>query len=121
MATVDRPRPYVRSDGIEKVTGTGRYTADLVLPGQLHAKFRYAGVSRARIVRLDVERALDLLRSAERPLVIVGKGMAYSRAEEEVRAFIERTKVPFLASPMGKGVMPDTHPLSVGAARRHAL
>jgi NAD(P)-dependent dehydrogenase (short-subunit alcohol dehydrogenase family) len=69
----------------------------------------------------DVEHALDVLRSAERPLVIVGKGMAYSRAEEEVRKFIERTKVPFLASPMGKGVMPDSHPLSVGAARSHAL
>src|SRR6266513_1240885 len=69
----------------------------------------------------DVEKALDVLRSAERPLVIVGKGMAYSRAEDEVRKFIERTKVPFLASPMGKGVMPDSHPLSVGAARSHAL
>ena len=69
----------------------------------------------------DVERALDVLRSAERPLVIIGKGMAYSRAEDEVRAFIQRTKVPFLASPMGKGVMPDNHPLSVGAARSHAL
>src|SRR5256886_16117969 len=69
----------------------------------------------------DVERALNTLRSAERPLVIVGRGMAYSRAEDEVRAFIERTKVPFLASPMGKGVLPDTHPLSVGAARSHAL
>src|SRR5207249_98020 len=67
------------------------------------------------------ERALNTLRSAERPLVIVGKGMAYSRAEDEVRAFIERTKVPFLASPMGKGVMSDSHPLSVGAARSHAL
>ena len=36
-------------------------------------------------------------------LVIVGKGMAWSRAEDEVRAFIERTKLPFLRSPMGKG------------------
>ena len=69
----------------------------------------------------DVDKALNLLRNAERPLVIVGKGMAYSRAEEEVRKFIERTQVPFLASPMGKGVMPDAHPLSVGAARSHAL
>src|SRR5919109_164943 len=69
----------------------------------------------------DVERALDVLRSGERPLVIIGKGMAYSRAEDEVRTFIERTQLPFLASPMGKGVMPDTHPLSVGAARSHAL
>jgi 2-hydroxyacyl-CoA lyase 1 len=47
--------------------------------------------------------------------------MAWSRAEDEVRAFIERTQVPFLASPMGKGVLDDSHPLSVGAARSHAL
>ena len=47
--------------------------------------------------------------------------MAWSRAEDEVRAFIERTQVPFLASPMGKGVLDDNHPLSVGAARSHAL
>src|SRR6202008_3458967 len=76
---------------------------------------------RTQAIPEDVERALDVLRQAERPLVIVGKGMAYARAEDEVRKFIQRTKVPFLASPMGKGVMPDTHPLSVGAARSHAL
>jgi 2-hydroxyacyl-CoA lyase len=69
----------------------------------------------------DVEQALNTLESAERPLVIVGKGMAWSRAEDELRAFIERTQLPFLASPMGKGVLDDTHPLSVGAARSHAL
>ena len=69
----------------------------------------------------DVEAALDAMESAERPLVIVGKGMAWSQAEDEVRAFIERTQLPFLASPMGKGVMNDNHPLSVGAARSHAL
>ena len=68
-----------------------------------------------------VDEALDLLEKAEKPLVIVGKGMAYSGAEEEVRSFIERTQLPFLASPMGKGVMDDNHPLSVGAARSLAL
>ena len=47
--------------------------------------------------------------------------MAWSRAEDEVRAFIERTQIPFLRSPMGKGVMPDDHPLSVAAARVLAL
>ena len=69
----------------------------------------------------NIEAALDALESAERPLVIVGKGMAWSRAEDEVRAFVERTQLPFLASPMGKGVVDDNHPLSVGAARSHAL
>ena len=69
----------------------------------------------------NIEAALDLLETAKRPLVIVGKGMAWSRAEDELRAFIERTKLPFLASPLGKGVIDDNHPLSVGAARSHAL
>jgi 2-hydroxyacyl-CoA lyase 1 len=69
----------------------------------------------------NVEAALDLLEKAQRPLVLVGKGMAWSRAEDEVRGFIERTQVPFVRSPMGKGVMPDDHPLSAGAARTLAL
>ena len=68
-----------------------------------------------------VEAALSALESAERPLVVVGKGMAWSRAEDEVRAFIKRTQLPFLASPMGKGILPDDDPLSVGAARSTAL
>jgi 2-hydroxyacyl-CoA lyase 1 len=69
----------------------------------------------------NIEAALNLLERAERPLVIVGKGMAWSHAEDEVRTFIERTQVPFLRSPMGKGVIPDDHPLSVAAARTLAL
>jgi len=69
----------------------------------------------------NVEAALDLLEKAQRPLVLVGKGMAWARAENEVRSFIERTQVPFVRSPMGKGVVPDDHPLSVAAARTLAL
>ncbi len=88
-------------------------------------KIRFASTipdaPRPQVLEEDVEAALTALESAERPLVIVGKGMAWSRAEEEVREFIERTQLPFLASPMGKGVVPDEHPLSVGAARTLAL
>jgi len=69
----------------------------------------------------NIEAALNMLERAERPLVIVGKGMAWSHAEEEVRAFVERTQIPFLRSPMGKGVIPDEHQLAVSAARTLAL
>ncbi|MPZ22740.1 MAG: oxalyl-CoA decarboxylase [Dehalococcoidia bacterium] len=69
----------------------------------------------------SIAAALAALKTAERPLLIVGKGAAYSRAEDEVRAFVEATQLPFLASPMGKGVISDEHPLSVGSARSHAL
>lgn len=68
-----------------------------------------------------VEEAIQALRSASSPLAIIGKGAAYSRAENEVRQFIESTQIPFLASPMGSGVMPDNHPLAAGAARTYAL
>jgi 2-hydroxyacyl-CoA lyase 1 len=68
-----------------------------------------------------VQAALDTLRQAERPLVIVGKGAAYSRAENEAREFIEKTQLPYLAAPMAKGLLPDDHPLSVAAARSYAL
>ena len=68
-----------------------------------------------------IERALAALRSAERPLVIVGKGAAYARAEDEVRAFVAATGLPFLPTPMGKGVVPDDHAHSVAPARSHAL
>jgi 2-hydroxyacyl-CoA lyase 1 len=69
----------------------------------------------------NIDAALALLQKAERPLVLVGKGMAWARAEDDVRKFIERTQLPFLRSPMGKGVMPDDHPLAVSAARTTAL
>jgi 2-hydroxyacyl-CoA lyase 1 len=69
----------------------------------------------------DIDRTLDLLASAQRPLALIGQGMAYSGATEEVRAFIEKTQLPFVRTPKGKGVMPDDHPLSAGAARTLAL
>ncbi len=69
----------------------------------------------------SVEAAVAALKTAERPLVIVGKGAAYADAADEVREFVESTQLPFLASPMGKGVMPDDHALSVAPARSHVL
>ena len=69
----------------------------------------------------NIEAALDVLEGAERPLVLVGKGMAWAHAEDEVRDFIDRTQIPFVRSPMGKGVIPDDHPLAASAARTLAL
>ncbi|XP_050666141.1 2-hydroxyacyl-CoA lyase 1 isoform X2 [Leptidea sinapis] len=68
-----------------------------------------------------VEKAADLLSKAERPLVIVGKGAAYGRAEEALRKLVDDTKIPFLPTPMGKGVVPDESPQCVSAARTQAL
>src|SRR5215468_4543605 len=68
-----------------------------------------------------VKRALDVLRSAKRPLIILGKGAAYAQADDDIRALIEKSGVPFLPMSMAKGLLPDTHPQCAGAARSTVL
>src|SRR5437870_13740084 len=68
-----------------------------------------------------VKRALDVLKSAKRPLIILGKGAAYAQAEDDIRALVERSGIPFLPMSMAKGLLPDTHPQSAGAARSTVL
>ena len=69
----------------------------------------------------SVTSAISLLAKAERPLVILGKGAAYSQADEQLREFIESAQIPFLPMSMAKGILEDTHPLSAAAARSFAL
>ena len=68
-----------------------------------------------------VKRALDALKNAKRPLIILGKGAAYAQADDQIRAFVEKTGVPFLPMSMAKGLLPDTHPQCAGAARSTVL
>ena len=68
-----------------------------------------------------VQRALDLLRSAKRPLIILGKGAAYAQADADIRALVERTGIPYLPMSMAKGLLPDTHEQSASAARSYVL
>ncbi|MFF5553045.1 oxalyl-CoA decarboxylase [Streptomyces olivaceoviridis] len=68
-----------------------------------------------------VDRAIELLAGAERPLVVLGKGAAYARADEVIREFVDTTGLPFLPMSMAKGLIPDDHPQSVAAARSLAL
>ena len=68
-----------------------------------------------------VDRALDVLKNAERPLIILGKGAAYAQEDETVKAFVEKSGVPYLPMSMAKGLLPDTHPQSAGAARSLVL
>jgi oxalyl-CoA decarboxylase len=68
-----------------------------------------------------IKRALDVLKSAKRPLIILGKGAAYAQADEQIRALVENSGIPFLPMSMAKGLLPDTHPLAAGAARSTVL
>uniref|UniRef100_A0A250YJP7 2-hydroxyacyl-CoA lyase n=1 Tax=Castor canadensis TaxID=51338 RepID=A0A250YJP7_CASCN len=65
--------------------------------------------------------AASTIKNAKQPLLIIGKGAAYAHAEESIRKLMEQCNLPFLPTPMGKGVVPDNHPNCVGAARSRAL
>jgi 2-hydroxyacyl-CoA lyase 1 len=69
----------------------------------------------------EIEKAVSLLRHAERPLIVFGKGAAIARAENGLKKLVETTGIPFLPTPMGKGLLPDTHELAATAARSLAI
>ncbi|MEL6478544.1 MAG: oxalyl-CoA decarboxylase, partial [Pseudomonadota bacterium] len=68
-----------------------------------------------------VSRAIEVLKGAKKPLIILGKGAAYAQADEDVRALVETSGFPFLPMSMAKGLLPDTHPQCAGAARSLVL
>jgi oxalyl-CoA decarboxylase len=69
----------------------------------------------------SVQRALNLLKSAKRPLIVLGKGAAYAQADADVRALVEKSGIPYLPMSMAKGLLPDNHALSASAARSYVL
>ncbi|KAJ7542142.1 hypothetical protein O6H91_10G091800 [Diphasiastrum complanatum] len=74
-----------------------------------------------QLPNLEIDAAVSLLQEAERPLIVLGKGAAYARAEDPIRQLVQLTGIPFLPTPMGKGIIPDTHQRSAVAARSLAL
>ena len=68
-----------------------------------------------------VQRALDVLKGAKRPLIILGKGAAYAQADDAVRALVEKSGIPYLPMSMAKGLLPDTHEQSAAATRSFVL
>ncbi|MEZ5777117.1 MAG: oxalyl-CoA decarboxylase [Paracoccaceae bacterium] len=68
-----------------------------------------------------VRRALDVIRGAKKPLIILGKGAAYAQADDLVKKFVETSGIPYLPMSMAKGLLPDTHELSASPARSLVL
>src|SRR6201994_105310 len=105
----------------------------LDLPAKLFGQVMNAEAGRKSLVKVidaapaqipapaAVKRALDVLKSAKRPLIILGKGAAYAQADDAIRTFVEKSGIPFLPMSMAKGLLPDTHPQCAGAARSTVL
>ncbi len=64
-----------------------------------------------------VTRAADMLAAAKRPAIIIGKGAAFARVEEQLKKLVDTTGIPYLPMSMGKGVLPDNGPLSALSCR----
>ena len=105
----------------------------LDLPAKLFAQTLNAEAGRQSLIKVvdpaprqipaaeAVRRALDLLKGAKRPLIVLGKGAAYAQADADIRALIERTGIPYLPMSMAKGLLPDTHEQCASAARSYVL
>jgi oxalyl-CoA decarboxylase len=105
----------------------------LDLPAQLLAQVIDAEHGRKSLVKVvdpvprqipapdAVQRALDLLKGAKKPLILLGKGAAYAQADADIRALVEESGIPYLPMSMAKGLLPDTHEQSASAARSYVL
>nr|WP_314544955.1 oxalyl-CoA decarboxylase [uncultured Massilia sp.] len=105
----------------------------LDLPAQLLAQTIEAGHGKRSLVKVvdpvprqlpapdSVQRALDLIKGAKKPLILLGKGAAYAQADEAIQQLVERSGIPYLPMSMAKGLLPDTHAQSASAARSFVL
>jgi oxalyl-CoA decarboxylase len=105
----------------------------LDLPAKLFSQTMDAAAGRQSLVKVvdaaprqlpapdSVARALQVIQGAKRPLILLGKGAAYAQCDATIRAFVEKSGIPYLPMSMAKGLLPDTHPQSAGAARSYAL
>src|SRR5258708_2374330 len=65
-----------------------------------------------------VTKAVDMLLAAERPVILVGQGVRYGGASDDLKALAERLRIPVAASATGLGAMPAEHPLALGLVSR---
>ena len=64
-----------------------------------------------------IDEAMELLASAKKPLIYLGKGAAYAQCDDAIKQFVESTGAPYLAMSMAKGLLPDNHPQNAASAR----
>ncbi len=105
----------------------------LDLPAKLFGQTVDAAAGKASLIKVvdaaprqipapdAVKRALDLLKGAKRPLILLGKGAAYAQADVDIRTLVEKSGIPYLPMSMAKGLLPDNHAQSAAACRSHVL
>jgi oxalyl-CoA decarboxylase len=105
----------------------------LDLPAKLFAQSMPADAGKQSLIKVvdpaprqipapdAVQRALEMLKSAKKPLILLGKGAAYAQADADIRTLVEKSGIPYLPMSMAKGLLPDTHEQCASAARSYVL
>ena len=92
----------------------------LTIPQDIYAEPAFLRTPALRVapVAQDVERAIALLATAEKPVLIAGGGVILSEAWQELTALAEALNIPVVTTMAGKGSIADTHALAVGVCGR---
>jgi acetolactate synthase-1/2/3 large subunit len=117
IATSGRPGPVVIDVPEDVCHGMFSYDRDDIFGTEVRADTpRW----RARPDPRDVEAAADLLRVANRPVILVGGGVHLSRAYDALESFASEFNMPVAHTMSGKGSLPCVHPLSIGVFGRYS-
>lgn len=116
VATSGRPGPVVLDVPEDICHATYPFTDEDLVIDPIH---RSAPALRTRPTATGIDTAADMLKSAERPMVLAGGGVHISRAAEALTAFAEATNIPVAHTLSGKGAIACTHDLSAGLFGRY--
>jgi acetolactate synthase-1/2/3 large subunit len=114
IATTGRPGPVLID--VPKNISQGPFSGDLNPPVNVPG---YHPESAMEICEKSAKQAADLLSKARRPVILAGQGCMIARADKELLALAELLKAPVTTTLLGKGVFPETHPLSLGMLGMH--
>ena len=112
IATTGRPGPVLIDlpKDIQTATGDGEYPDKVEIRGYKPNDSVHIG---------QLKKGYKLLKSAKRPLFLVGGGVHVSRANKEMLKLVEKTKIPMVTTIMGKGAIPTDHPYYIGNSGMH--
>src|SRR5580698_7470176 len=113
VACAGRPGPVLIDITKDAQQATASFNFEAAAP----AAYRPHPMLRAE--SSSIQQAIELIKSAKKPLILAGHGIIQSGAEQQVIAFAERHQIPVASTLLGLGAFPTHHPLSLGMMGMH--
>ena len=115
LASTGRPRPVhidITTDALKNPVKKFSYPKKVNIPGYKLA---------TGTTNQDIDKAIKLIKTSSRPIIIAGHGAVISRSGSALKKFIEKTNIPLLTTLLGIGVVPETHKLNFGMLGMHGM